>query len=138
MSDKVPEGYVINTVTGTATVTRAVDQKAASITIPSRIQVGNKVYPVTEIAAKAFKNNKTLKKIVIPSTVTKIGKAAFQNCKKLKKITIKTKKLKPKTVGTKAFKGIHARAIFKLPKKQRKLYKKVLLKKGATQKMKFK
>lgn len=96
------------------------------------------MYPVTEIAAKAFKNNKTLKKIVIPSTVTKIGKAAFQNCKKLKNITIKTKKLKPKTVGAKAFKGIHARAVFKLPKKQRRVYKKVLLKKGATQKMKFK
>lgn len=138
VSDKVPEGYAINTVTGTATVTKAVNQKAASITIPSRIQVGNKVYPVTEISAKAFKNNKTLKKVVIPSTVTKIGKAAFQNCKNLKKITIKTKKLKQKTVGAKAFKGIYARAVFKLPKKQRKMYKKVLLKKGATQKMRFK
>ena len=137
-ADKIPEGYAINTVTGTAVVTGTVNKKATFITIPSRIQVGNKMYPVTEIAAKAFKNNKTLKKIVIPSTVTKIGKAAFQNCKKLKNITIKTKKLNPKTVGAKAFKGIYARAVFKLPKKQRRVYKKVLLKKGATQKMKFK
>lgn len=135
---EVPEGYAINTVTNTAVFTKAINRKAAAITIPSAIQIGNKVYPVTEIGAGAFKNNTKLKKVVIPSTVTKIGKAAFQNCKKLKNIIIKTKKLKVKTVGAKAFKGIYTRAIFKLPKKQKGLYKKFLLKKGATKKMKFK
>lgn len=138
VSVPVPEGYTINTVTHTATLTKVTNRKAASVIIPSTVQVGNNVYPVTEIGAGAFKNNKKVKKIIIPASVTKIGKAAFANCKKLKKITIKTKKLKTKTVGAKAFKGIYKKAVFKLPKKQRTAYKKLLLKKGATRKMQFK
>ncbi|MBR7100819.1 MAG: leucine-rich repeat domain-containing protein, partial [Clostridia bacterium] len=36
--------------------------------------------PVKEIAAEAFKNNKTLKKVVIPEGITKVGDHAFSNC----------------------------------------------------------
>ena len=62
--------------------------------------------------------------------VTKIGAKAFYGCKKLKNITIKTTKLKSKTVGSKAFKGTPKNAKVKVPKKSLKAYKKFLYKKG--------
>lgn len=77
--------------------------------------------------------------ITIPETVTidginykvtEISNGAFSGCKKLKSITIKTAKLKSKSVGTQAFKGIHKKASIKVPKKQKKLYKTWLKKKG--------
>ena len=37
----------------------------------------------TEIKANAYKDNKEISKVIIPSSVTKIGKLAFQNCKNL-------------------------------------------------------
>lgn len=66
------------------------------------------------------------------------GKKAFYGCKKLKSITIKTKKLKSKSVGTQAFLGLHKKAVIKVPKKQKKIYTKWLKKKGLTKKMKIK
>ena len=75
-------------------------------------------------------NNKKLKKVVIPSTVRKIGKQAFVNCKKLKNIVIKTKKLKNNSIGKKAFKGISAKAVIKVPKAKQVVYRKILKKKG--------
>ena len=59
----------------------------------------------------------------------KIGKEAFSGCSKLKSITIKTSKLTTKSVGTKAFKGIYAKAVIKVPKKKA-AYKKMLRTKG--------
>ncbi len=93
---------------------------------------------VTTIGNKAFTKCTSLKKIVIPSGVTKIGKKAFYGCKRLKSITIKTKKLTGKSVGIRAFKGIHKKAVIKVPKKQKKTYTKWLKKKGITKKMKIK
>lgn len=93
---------------------------------------------VTTIGNKAFFKCISLKKITIPASVTKIGKKAFYGCKKLKSITIKTQKLKSTSVGTQAFKGIHKKAVIKVPKKHKKVYKKWLRKKGITKKMKIK
>ena len=93
---------------------------------------------VTSIGNKAFSKCTSLKKIIIPASVKKIGKKAFYGCKKLKSITIKTKKLKSKSVGTQAFKGIYKKAVIKVPKKQKKAYTKWLKKKGITKKMKIK
>ena len=93
---------------------------------------------VTTIGNKAFSKCTSLKKITIPAGVTKIGKKAFYGCKKLKSITIKTKKLKNKSVGAQAFKGLHKKAVIKVPKKQKKAYTKWLRKKGITKKMKIK
>lgn len=44
--------------------------------------------PVTEIAEKAFYNNKTIKIVVVPSSVTKIGESAFGGCTSLTKLYI--------------------------------------------------
>lgn len=126
-------------VTGSNTVeyTKAGSNKA-KVTIPSTVTYQGRKYQVTSIGAKAFKNNKKLKKVVIPSTVRKIGKQAFINCKKLKSITIKTNKLNAKAIGSKAFKGINAKATIKVPKKKLKLYKKILRAKGVSASVRIK
>lgn len=93
---------------------------------------------VTKIGDNAFNNCIALKKVVIPASVVKIGKKAFYGCKKLNSIIIKTQKLKSKSVGSQAFKGIHKKATVKVPGKQRKAYQKWLRKKGITKTVKIK
>lgn len=137
------------------------NKKSVKITIPAAITVKGISYKVTTIANNAFNGCKklksvtigknvtkigdsaffkctSLKKITVPASVTKIGKKAFYGCKNLKSIIIKTPKLKSKSVGTQAFKGIHKKAVITVPKKQKKAYKKWLEKKGITKKMKIK
>ena len=114
------------------------DKKAKKATVPSTITVNGVKYQVTSIAAKAFANNKKLTKIVIPASVRSIGKQAFSGCKNLKSITIKTTYLTKKSVGAKAFKGIHAKATIKVPKKQKKAYQKFLKTKGIGKGVKIK
>ena len=70
--------------------------------------------------------------------MAKLGKKAFWGCTKLKSISIKSKKLKGQLVGAQAFKGIHTKAVIKVPKKQKKKYQKWLRKKGITKMMKIK
>ena len=70
------------------------------------VRIEGKTYKVTSIAKSAFKNNRTIEKVVIGNNITKIGKQAFAGCKALKSITIKTTKLTSKNIGDKAFKGI--------------------------------
>jgi len=109
--------------------------KKASRTIPSTVKLKGIRCQVTSIAAKAFKGDKKIKAVVIPSTVRKIGKEAFAKCKNLKKITIKTTYLSSKKVGANAFKGIHAKATIKVPKKQKKAYQKLLKARGVGKKV---
>ena len=109
--------------------------KKASRTIPSTVKLKGIRCQVTSIAAKAFKGDKKIKAVVIPSTVRKIGKEAFAKCKNLKKITIKTAYLSSKKVGANAFKGIHAKAMIKVPKKQKKAYQKLLKARGVGKKV---
>lgn len=115
-----------------------VDKKAKTSTIPTTIKVNGVNYRVTAIAPKAFVNNKNLKKVVIPASVRSIGKQAFSGCKNLKTIVIQTPYLTKKSVGIKAFKGIHAKATIKVPKKQKKAYQKLLKTKGLGKKVKIK
>ncbi len=137
-----------------------VNKKAKRVVIPATVTVNGVTYAVTSIAPDAFKGNKklttvtigsniesignkafykctALKKITLPSGVSKIGKQAFSGCKNLKTITIKTKNLTSKNVGSKAFKGVHSKAKFKVPKAKLSAYKKLLKKKGATKKHKI-
>lgn len=107
-----------------------------TVKIPGSVTVNHVTYKVTAIAANAFKNQKKIKKVVIPSSVNRIGKKAFYGCKNLKNITIKTTKLTKKNVGSKAFSGIHAKAVIKVPKKKQSAYKKILKARGVTKKEK--
>ncbi|MDE6567220.1 MAG: CotH kinase family protein [Lachnospiraceae bacterium] len=106
------------TVTG---VTKA-GKKAKKITIPATVKNSGKTYQVTGIATKAFAKHKTLKTVVIGKNVKSIGKSAFKGCKKLKTVKVKTSKLKK--VEKDAFANISKSAVFKLPKKKAKAYKK--------------
>lgn len=114
------------------------DKKAKKATIPPTVTVNGVKYQVTSIAAKAFANDKKLTKVVIPESVRSIGKQAFSGCKNLKTIIIQTPYLTKKSVGAKAFKGIPAKATIKVPKKQKKLYQKILKAKGTGKNMRIK
>ena len=109
-----------------------------NIIIPGSIKNNGITYKVTSISAKAFFKCNRLTKVVIPKSVEKIGKQAFSECKKLKSITIKSQKLTAKNVGSKVFKGIHQKAVIKVPKAKLKDYKKLLKAKGAGKKVKIK
>ena len=113
-------------------------KKTTSIAIPSVVNIKGVKYQVTSIAPKAFMNNKKLKKVVIPATIRSIGKKAFAGCKNLKKIAVKTPYLTKKSVGAKAFKGIHAKAAIKVPKKKKKAYTSLFKAKGVGKKVKIK
>ena len=95
--------------------------KLATLTIGSK---------VTTIDKNAFNKCTALKKVTIPASVKTIGANAFNGCKNLKSITIKTTKLTKKTLGNKAFSGIHAKATIKVPSKKLAEYKKLLVSKG--------
>ena len=150
-----------NAANPTVTFIGTTKKKATAVTVPATVTVDGITYKVTGIADNAFKNNKmitkvtigadittigkqafyncvNLKKITIPAKVTSIGKQTFYGCKNLKNITIKTTKLTDKKIGSKAFKGIHAKATIKVPKKKLADYKKILKKKGVSSKVKIK
>ena len=102
------------------------------------VKINGKRYKVTGIAANAFKNCKRLKKVTIGTNINKIGKKAFYGCSSLKNIKVKTSKLTNSRIGRQAFKGIHKKAVIKVPKRQLKTYKKILKTKEIGKKVKIK
>ena len=115
------------TVTITGFVKASKKKTATSVSIPATIKVDGITYKVTAVGAKAFKSMAKLKKVTVGANVTKIDKNAFQSSKKLKTVTFKTKVLK--SIGANAFKGIQAKASFKLSAKVTKKAKIALIKK---------
>ncbi len=158
---KVKIGNNMYTITNpskkTVSFSGLVKKTKKKVTIPATITYNGQKYKVTSIGEKAFSGNKKvttvtigknvtdigakafykctkLAKITIPSKVNKIRKQAFRGCSKLKNITIKTTKLTAKNVGSKAFKGIPKRAVIKVPRSKKKVYQKMLKKKGISNK----
>lgn len=82
-------------------------------------------YKVTSIGAKAFNNNKKLTKVTIGTNIVKINSNAFFNCKNLKTVTIKSVHLTGKTANKKAFKNAHKKLVIRVPKKVKRIYKKI-------------
>ena len=117
---------------------KPVNRSVTKVTIPTDVSLSGKIYKVTSISNRAFNGCIKLKTVIIGKNIVLIGKKAFANCKKLKKITIKTKLLKFKSVGSRAFRGIYIKPTVKLPKKQRKIYKKILEAKGIPKAVKYK
>ena len=103
--------------------TKPKNSKKTSVSIPDTIKIDGQTYKVTEISAKAFKNNKKLKSVTIGKNVKKIGKEAFSGCSKLNKIMSKSTVLN--SVGKNAIKSINEKATIKCPKKQLAKYKKL-------------
>lgn len=115
---------------GTVAYVRPVDKKSKSITIAASAVLNGHTFKVVTVSAKACKGCSKLQKVTIGKNITSIGKNAFDGCRKLKKITIKATKLKSNSIGKNAFKGTDKKLIIKVPKKQYKVYKKFLKKKG--------
>lgn len=108
---------------GNATL-MAANKNAYTVSIPNSVTIDGKKYPVTEIAARVFRNSKHLTKVTIGKNVTKIGKGAFEGCAKLGSINIKTTKLAKTSFGSNCFKGIAKKAAIKCPKDKLKNYQK--------------
>ena len=68
--------YVLDPIEGTAQVTET-PKLYGDVVIPSEIKVGNRTYRVNEIGEKAFKGNKNIDAIVIPSSIEHIYRSAF-------------------------------------------------------------
>lgn len=77
-----------NTVTFTGIEEETTTEPVTVCDIPESVTYEGKTYPVTSIAAEAFKGNETLEQVSIPQSVESIGKAAFAGCKGLKTIVI--------------------------------------------------
>lgn len=122
------------------------EQGEGSTVSAGEVQVGNQRYK------KLAKNkvsvvgvvSKKVKKITIPAKVTiqgkkymvtAIGSQAFSGCKNLKQVTIKSKKITK--IGNNAFKNGNKKAVVKVPKSKKKLYKKLLKKAGFKGKVKY-
>ena len=110
----------------------------APVVIPDKVTVDGLTFKVTGIKGGAFQNHKKLKSVVIGKNITAIGKRAFTGCKNLRKIAIKTKGLTAASVGKQAFKGIHKKAVIRVPKSRKKVYRKILQNRGAVGKVKIK
>lgn len=85
---------------------------STKVVIPDVIKIGDKVYRITEVYEKAFKDNTTLKEVVISQNVSKIGNSAFEGCKNLEKVTLKEGLV---TIGDKAFKGCSSLTSISMP-----------------------
>lgn len=130
----------------TVKITAVRSKKKTIIHIPGKVKYNNKTYKVTEIAKKAFKNNKKVKKVVIGNYVKRIGDDAFYGCsnlktveigksvvvigtksfyacKKLSRIYIRSSKLKK--VGKSAFKKLDRKPTIYAPRKKLKAYQRL-------------
>lgn len=82
------------------------------VVIPDVIKIGDKIYRITEVYEKAFKDNTTLKEVTISQNVSKIGNSAFEGCTNLEKVTLKEGLI---TIGDKAFKGCSSLTSITMP-----------------------
>ena len=133
------------TKTGTAanntvTLERPIKKTYRTFNVPSTIKStdGKYTFKVTGISKNAFKKKTKLKKVVLGKNVKTIGANAFAGCKNLKTIRIASTSLTKKSVGKNVFKGIHKKAVIKVPKKKLKAYRKFLKGKGQAKSVKIK
>ena len=130
-----PDSTGKGTVTLTGTTVKK--KKLKKLAVPAVVKINGASFTVTSIASGAFKGFKKLKSVTIGKNVESIGAKAFYGDKKLKTITVKSAVLK--SVGKNAIKGIYKKARIKVPKQQKKAYKKLFKKKtGFRKKMKLK
>ena len=124
----------------TVTLEKPLKKTNRTFNVPASIKSadGKAVFRVTGIAKNAFRKNTKLAKVVLGGNLAKIGANAFAGCKNLKTIKITSTSLTKKSVGKNAFKGIHKKAVIKVPKKKLKAYQKFLKGKGQAKSVKIK
>ncbi len=116
---EIPVGSVISYGTGTYKVTdddtvqyMRSPSTAKSLSIPGKVWINGYSYRVTSIGKNAFKGNKRITKLTIPSSVVSIGANALNGCSNLKTITINANKnLK---IGSGAFKNLKKGSVIKV------------------------
>ena len=124
----------------TVTLEKPLKKTNRTFNVPASIKSadGKTIFRVTGIAKNAFRKNTKLAKVVFGGNLAKIGANAFSGCKNLKTIRIASTSLTKKSVGKNAFKGIHKKAVIKVPKKKLKAYRKFLKGKGQAKSVKIK
>ena len=124
----------------TVTLEKPLKKTNRTFNVPASIKSadGKTVFRVTGIAKNAFRKNTKLAKVVLGGNLAKIGANAFAGCKNLKTIRIASTSLTKKSVGKNVFKGIHKKAVIKVPKKKLKAYRKFLKGKGQAKSVKIK
>ena len=90
------------------------------VTIPDSITVDGHTYKVTAVNDNAFKNDKTIKEVVIGKNVKTIGDNAFSGCTKLKTVTGAANVTK---IGNNAFKNCKALTKITIGKKVKEIGK---------------
>jgi uncharacterized repeat protein (TIGR02543 family) len=126
--EMVSKGNVRKVTGGTVEYVAPYNKDTKKIAATNTVKIAGVTFKVTSIAPNCAKGCAKLGKVVIGQNVIQIGKNAFGGCKKLKSVQIKSKNLKK--VGKGAFKGIHKKAVIKVPKAKANAYKKLL--KGKT------
>lgn len=99
-----------------------VSLKKSTLTVPDKVKYEGLTYTVTAVSKNAFKNNKTVKKIVLGKNIKSIGKDAFYNTKALTVLKINSTVLNKKYISTNSFRKIGSKAKVYVPKKQYKSY----------------
>ena len=124
----------------TVTLEKPLKKTNRTFNVPAAIKSadGKAVFRVTGIAKNAFRKNTKLTKVLLGGNLAKIGANAFSGCKNLKTIRIASTSLTKKSVGKNTFKGIHKKAVIKVPKKKLKAYQKFLKGKGQAKSVKIK
>lgn len=123
-------GNVKYNLSGKKAIVSGTTFKSASALFVHDFKTVGKSYKVSGIKKNAFKGNKKLKKIIWGRNGTcpkSIPADAFHGCKNLKQVIINGTQLKK--IGKNAFKGIHKKAVFQVPKSKKAAYKKLLTKK---------
>ncbi len=120
---------------GTVELKAPADKNLLSVNLPSAVSIDGYVFQVTGIGKNAFKNCRKLKKVTIGANVTRIEANAFRNCPRLKKVIVKSERIE--YVGKNAWKGIHAKAVIRVPKADRKKYMELLKGKGQKESVKI-
>lgn len=134
------------------------NRKAVSLKVPAAVTYNGITYKVTAIGAKAFANNRKLKKVTIGNNVKSIKAHAFDKCRNLKSITIGTGLVAIEkyafsgarngcvlTINSKRLKTVKTainhrtkNMVVKVPKSKLKAYKKLFAKKAKNLKIKAK
>ncbi|MCR5418136.1 MAG: leucine-rich repeat domain-containing protein [Lachnospiraceae bacterium] len=92
-----------DTLPGYAYKPDSASKKAATVKIDETTTIGGKKYTVTKIAKDAFKNDKKVKKALLPASLKEIGDGAFAGCSNLSNVNLK--KTGVEVIGKNAFKG---------------------------------